>query len=95
VIEAEDGAVALGLARNYPADGIHLVVADAVMPRVGGTELAQWFRVRRPRCKVLLVSPHSDGDVSHSGAERPRHYLQKPFSPSSLARKVREVLDEP
>jgi PAS domain S-box-containing protein len=93
VIEAGDGVEALALAARHPGP-IHLLVADVVMPRMGGIELADRLRALRPGTRVLHVSGHVDsaaweGPTPASGAV----FLQKPFLPETLARKVREVLD--
>ena len=93
VLEAGDGVEALALAERHPGP-IHLLVADVVMPRMGGIELAHSLRALRPETRVLHVSGHVDraffdGPVSAAGAV----FLQKPFLPQTLARKVREVLD--
>jgi len=93
VLEAGDGVEALALAERHPGP-IHLLVADVVMPRMGGIELAQALRAVRPETRVLHVSGHVDralfdGPAAAAGAV----FLQKPFLPETLARKVREVLD--
>jgi two-component system cell cycle sensor histidine kinase/response regulator CckA len=93
VIEAGDGVEALTLVARNPGP-IHLLVADVVMPRMGGIELAERLRAVRPETRVLHVSGHVDraaweGPTPASGAV----FLQKPFLPETLARKVREVLD--
>ena len=92
VIEAGDGVEALALAQRH-AGPIHLLVADVVMPRMGGIELAERLRALRPETRVLHVSGYVDraiwdGPVPAAGAA----FLQKPFLPETLARKVREVL---
>ncbi|HEU4387196.1 MAG TPA: response regulator [Blastocatellia bacterium] len=94
VIEAPDGAVAMGIARSSPEDAIDLVVAGVSTPKVGGNELAEWFKAKRPRTKVILVSARADNETVAPAGTRNSNSLQKPFTPSSLARKVREVLDQ-
>ena len=96
VIEAADGAVAVGIAKSSPEDAIDLVIAGVVMPKVGGKELAEWFRAKRPRTKIILVSAYQDDDKSELGGIVPAsNFLRRPFTPHSLAQKVREVLDKP
>ena len=95
VLEATDAEDALKAVATRTGP-IHLLVTDIVMPGVGGPELARQFGSLLPGARVLFVSGYSDeavmrGGVIKSGAA----FLQKPFSPASLARKVREVLDEP
>jgi PAS domain S-box-containing protein len=91
VIEAADGDEALARARRHPGP-VHLLVTDVVMPRMGGIELARRLRALRPETRVIHVSGYvepSRWDVPGvSGA-----FLQKPFLPETLLRKVREVLD--
>jgi signal transduction histidine kinase/CheY-like chemotaxis protein len=94
VIEAADGAVAVGIAKSSPEGAIDLVIADVVMPKVGGKELAEWFRAKRPKTKVILVSAMADDETVDPAGIRNINSLQKPFTPSSLTRKVREVLDQ-
>jgi DNA-binding response OmpR family regulator len=93
VLEAPDGNEALSLARSL--DGpIHLLLTDVVMPGMSGRELAERFTAHRSGVKVLYMSGYTDDAVVRHGVLRPGiAYLQKPFTPESLAHKVREVLD--
>jgi CheY-like chemotaxis protein len=90
VLEAEDGQAALDLveSRGRP---IHAVVTDAVMPRMGGLELAAHLRDRRPEIKLLLISGHVGTGAGDQQTELP--FLHKPFMPVDVVRKVRELLD--
>jgi PAS domain S-box-containing protein len=93
VLEARDSAEALAVARRHHGD-IHLLVSDVVMPRGGGFQLAQQLIAERPALRVLYVSGYTDeAIVRHGLLARGLNYLQKPFTPAVLARKVREVLD--
>jgi PAS domain S-box-containing protein len=93
VLEAADGEAALQLAQRHRGP-IHLLLTDVVMPRVSGRELAEQLTRSRPDMKVLYASGHTDDSVVRHGIlELGTAYVQKPFSPESLARKVREVLD--
>jgi len=93
VLEARDSAEALAVARGHHGD-IHLLVSDVVMPRGGGFQLAQQLIAERPALRVLYVSGYTDeAIVRHGLLARGLNYLQKPFTPAVLARKVREVLD--
>jgi two-component system, cell cycle sensor histidine kinase and response regulator CckA len=95
VLEAPDGEAALRLARRHRGP-IHLLLTDVVMPRLSGRDLAQQLARVRPDMKVLFASGYTDDSVVRHGIlESGTAYLQKPFSPESLARKVREVLDAP
>src|SRR5262249_20119304 len=94
VLEARDGAEALALAEQHPGP-IHLLVTDVLMPGMTGTELATRLLRRRPDVQVLYVSGYTDGalDGRFHGQTRAA-FLQKPFTPDSLARKVAEVLEQ-
>lgn len=95
VIEAENGPRALELAAAQPQP-IHLLVTDVVMPGMGGRELSEQVASRHPVMKVLFISGYTDDAVIRRGALRAgSFFLQKPFSPEAIARKVREVLDTP
>ncbi|HEX5385149.1 MAG TPA: PAS domain S-box protein [Gemmatimonadales bacterium] len=93
--EAADGVAALALVGSAP-DTIDLVLCDVVMPRMGGPELAGRLAILEPGLPVLFTSGYTDDEIARRGllaAGAP--FLQKPFSPETLARRVREVLDAP
>jgi len=95
VLEGEDAQSALAAARTHTGP-IHLLVADVVMPGPSGRELARRLAELRPETKVLFVSGYTDDAIVHHGMLEPGlNFLQKPFTPAVLARKVREVLDTP
>ncbi len=95
VLEATDGNEATSIAREYIDEEIHLLLTDVVMPRMGGNELIKWVRTLHPKIKVLLISGYTDNTLPyHAGSSPGTPFLQKPFSPVVLARKVREVLDK-
>jgi CheY-like chemotaxis protein len=69
-------------------------VSDVIMPEMGGRQLVERLRSLRPSIEVLYISGYTDDAVVHHGilvAETA--FLQKPFTPTALANKVREVLD--
>jgi signal transduction histidine kinase/CheY-like chemotaxis protein len=94
VICARDGIEALNMAED--CDGpIHLLVTDVIMPHMNGHELAGKLSQLRPDMKVLYVSGYSDNEIGDHGLLDPRYeLLQKPFTPQTLARKIREVIRE-
>ena len=95
VLEAPDGDVALHVAHKHRGP-IHLLLTDVVMPVLSGRRLAEQLALVRPDMKVLYASGYTDDSVVRHGIlEAGTAYLQKPFTPDSLARKVREVLDAP
>jgi len=75
---------------------IHLVLTDVVMPNSGGLELASRLEKLRPGTKVLLMSGYTDHVTEINGVLDDRvHFIEKPFSPEELARRVRAVLGPP
>ncbi|MGH7714240.1 MAG: response regulator, partial [Gemmatimonadaceae bacterium] len=93
VLEATDGESALALGAEHKGP-IHLLLTDVVMPRMGGRALAEHFAKLRPDARVLFVSGYTDDAIAHHGVLEPGvNYLEKPFTPETLARSVRGVLD--
>lgn len=93
VIEADSGPEALALAHsgNTP---IHLLLSDVIMPLMNGRELHLRFNQEFPGLPVLLMSGYTDAIIAkYAGGEPVFNFLQKPFSPSQLAVKVRNTLD--
>ena len=95
VLEAGDGAAAEVLAARH--DGpIHLLLTDVVMPGLSGSQLAQRIAALRPRIRVLYMSGYTDDAIVHMDVlAKGIPFLEKPFAPEALTRKVREVLDAP
>jgi two-component system, cell cycle sensor histidine kinase and response regulator CckA len=92
VLEASDGRQAVQMVDGL--DGpLHLLVSDVVMPHLGGRQLAEQIHDLRPRLKVLFVSGYTDDEMVRHGIGSEFEFLQKPFTPIGLARKVRQVLD--
>jgi PAS domain S-box-containing protein len=93
VLEAECGVRAIQLSEEHPGP-IHLLLADVVMPGLGGRAVATAVRARRPDVKVLFMSGYTDDAVVRNGIiEGTDAFLHKPFTPLPLALKVRAVLD--
>jgi len=94
VLEAPHGHEAIRMARDGVEKKIHLLLTDVVMPQMGGRELVNQFRRLHPDVKVLFISGYSGNAVTHQAMVKPgERLLQKPFSPTTLAKKVREALD--
>jgi nitrogen-specific signal transduction histidine kinase/CheY-like chemotaxis protein len=94
VLVAERGEEAIRLAGSH-AGPIHLLVTDVVMPEMGGREAADRLTALRPGLKVLYVSGYTDDAVVRHGVlEAQAHFMQKPFAPSALVAKVRQILGQ-
>jgi CheY-like chemotaxis protein len=93
VLDAPSAAEARRIAGAYKHP-IHLLIADVVMPKEGGRELAAGLTARRPAMKVLFMSGYTDQAVVNSGLLTGESaFIQKPFTPAALSRKVREILE--
>jgi signal transduction histidine kinase/ActR/RegA family two-component response regulator len=93
VLEAEEGSKAISLARNH-VGLIHALITDVVMPGITGREVAEQLAADRPDIRILFTSGYADDPVIHQAVTKMNaHFLQKPFSPSALVAKVREILD--
>jgi two-component system cell cycle sensor histidine kinase/response regulator CckA len=95
VIQASDGADALRVLAEHTGP-VHALVTDVVMPGVGGPELVRRLRDVRPDLPTLFISGYTEEGVRTQGVLHPdAAYLEKPFSPEDLIRKVREMLAGP
>ena len=93
VLAASDAAAALRVVERH-GGMIHLLLTDVVMPGLSGRELADQLAGQRPGIRVLYMSGYpGDAVVQHGTLPTGSAFLQKPFSPDGLARKVRDVLD--
>ncbi len=92
VLVARDGEEAVGIFRQRKE--IVLAVLDVVMPRKGGKVAFEEMQRENPRLKVIFMSGYSADAIHESFVLIPgTPFLQKPFGPTILARKIREVLD--
>ena len=93
VLEASSGEAALDLAERH-SGRIHLLLTDVIMPGMNGRALAQRLSELRPDLRVVYMSGYTEEAITRHGVLEPGlTYVQKPFTPEGLARKVREVLD--
>jgi signal transduction histidine kinase/ActR/RegA family two-component response regulator len=92
VLEAVRGEEAIRMAREHKGR-IHLLLTDVVMPEMSGPQALEQIRARHPNVKVLFMSGYTDEAMVHHGIlDSGAAFLQKPFLPETLARKVLEVL---
>jgi len=94
VLAAQHAGEVLLLCEKHP-EAIELLLTDVVMPQMNGPELARRLAGTRPGMKVLCMSGYTDDSiVRHGVLESGVAFIQKPVTPTSLATKVREVLDD-
>ena len=94
-LSASNGQDALHVARKHKGSPIRLVVTDVIMPLMGGKVMAEWLKITYPDLKILFTSGYTDDAISHHGVlEAGVEFLPKPYTPATLVRKVRELLDE-
>jgi PAS domain S-box-containing protein len=93
---AANGIEALSLKQQRNIGHIDLLFTDVVMPHMSGKELADRVQSLYPHTKILFTSAYTESAIVHQGVlNKGVSLLQKPFTPSALARKVREILDQP
>lgn len=93
VLPAGDAEEAHALARTHVGP-VEMVLSDVVMPRMSGPELVRALQAIRPSLRALFMSGYTDDAVMRHGlAEADVAFIQKPFTPDALVRRVREVLD--
>lgn len=93
ILEANDGEEALSVAKQHKGD-IHLLLSDVVMPKMESKELVEKLKLISPMIKIIFTSGYTDDVIAqHAVLEKDSAFLQKPFTASTLANKVREMLD--
>jgi PAS domain S-box-containing protein len=93
IVEASNGLEAFAKLETLPGK-FALMLTDVVMPQMGGPELAERVRKKYPDIRVLLVSGYTEKAIVHHGVlDTGLAFLEKPFTPDVLLRKVRELLD--
>jgi two-component system cell cycle sensor histidine kinase/response regulator CckA len=92
VLAANSGAEAIRIEGLTEGD-IHLLLSDVMMPDISGPAVAELLKKRRPEMRVMLMSGYHDGDllILNYGW----HFIEKPFVPTALVKKVNEVLHSP
>ena len=95
VITAENGIAAVKLFDKHHGT-IDLLLTDVIMPKMGGKELVDACLVQKPNTKVLYMSGYTDDSiVQHGVLDKGTHFIQKPFTPDRLIRKIRQIISAP
>ncbi|PYO27335.1 MAG: hybrid sensor histidine kinase/response regulator [Gemmatimonadetes bacterium] len=93
VLEAASAEAALDVAQRYSGP-IHVLLTDVIMPGLSGRDLATRLAALRPETRVIYMSGYTDDAITRHGVLEPGFvFVQKPFTPDTLARTVRDVLD--
>lgn len=96
VLTAPNGQDALRVVRDHHGPALTLVITDVIMPRMGGMVMAEWLKSSYPDLKVLFTSGYTEDAIAHYGVlDENVEFLPKPYTPATLTRKVRELLDAP
>jgi hypothetical protein len=92
IMESGNGAEALDLMVKHPSP-IHLLLTDLVVPGIRGSEIALRFKQVHPTASVILMSGYSDRTIRPEEIGSDTSFLQKPFHLTTLAQKIRSLLD--
>ena len=96
VLVAANGRDGLRIAHDHKGAAIRLVIADVIMPLMGGKMMAEWLTSGDPDLKVLFTSGYTDDAIAQYGVLDPGvAFLPKPYTSATLIAKVRELLDAP
>jgi two-component system cell cycle sensor histidine kinase/response regulator CckA len=94
VLRANNGQDGLHVAREHKGSPIRLVITDVIMPQMDGKVMAEWLKTTYPDIKILFTSGYMDDAIARHGVLEPGvAFLPKPYTPGTLTRKVREMLD--
>jgi PAS domain S-box-containing protein len=94
VLRATNGREGLSIVHEQEAKSVDVVVTDMVMPEMGGRMMADWLHALNPSLKILFTSGYTDlgsGGVIEAGLD----FIHKPYTPTAMLRKIREILDRP
>jgi len=81
--------------REHQGPPIRLVLTDVIMPQMGGKAMADWLQTTYPDLKILFTSGYPDEAMAEHGVTKAGiDFLAKPYTPATLTRKVREMLDK-
>jgi signal transduction histidine kinase len=95
VLSASNGQDALHVVREHQGSAVRLVITDVIMPLMGGKVMAEWMKTTQPDLKVLFTSGYTEDAIASDGVlETTAEFLPKPYTPATLARKVRQILDD-
>ena len=93
VIVSANGEEAL---KKFKQNNIHvdLLITDVIMPGMSGKKLVDLIRKKKPGLKVLFMSGYSEDQISKQGIlNKEINFIQKPFAPMDLVKRLREILD--
>ena len=90
-LEAESAPQALQIAAEHQSS-IDLVLTDIVLPGMSSREMAEALMARNPEIKILYIAGYAETDIAYDDVIRSGSFLESPFTPADLARKVREMV---
>ena len=96
VLEANNGEEGVRTVRDHLGPPIRLVITDVIMPLMGGMAMAELLKITNPEINILFTSGYPDEAIAQYGVLNDGfEFLGKPYTPLTLVRKVREMLDAP
>jgi PAS domain S-box-containing protein len=94
IVEAVDGEDAIEKSKKYKKN-IHLLLTDVIMPKINGLELKEQLIIHYPNMKVIFMSGYADNVIAQMGVlDIDKIFIEKPFMPSDLIAKIKEILNE-